>query len=136
MDPVGISVERTLPIDGALLGDVLLRLRRDSPASTLRWTLGDLGAAEIEVGFTSDGPAWTTEARLWNYSGLAMTIATVRLVAAAPDEVRLTLVPVHVPQLAPDEDATSMTNLGRAAVDELGEELLWHATRAGLTARG
>jgi hypothetical protein len=136
MDPGGISVERTLPIDGALLGDVLLRLRRDSPASTLRWTLGDRGAAEVEVGFTSDGPVWTTRARLWNYSGLAMTTATVQLVATAPDAVRLTLVPVHVPELAPDADEASMTDLGRAAIDELGEELLWHATRAGLTARG
>ena len=53
MDPGGISVARTLPIDGALLGDVLLRLRRDSAASVLRWTLGDRGAAEVDVCFTS-----------------------------------------------------------------------------------
>ena len=136
MDPGGISVERTLPIDGALLGDVLLRLRRDSPAPSLRWTLGDRGAAEVDVCFTSDGPVWTTRVRLWNYSGLAMTTATVQLVATAPDAVRLTLVPVHVPELAPDADGASMTDLGQATVDELSEELLWHATRAGLTARG
>jgi hypothetical protein len=136
MDPGGISVERTLPIDGALLGDVLLRLRRDSTASSLRWTLGDRGAAEVEVGFTSEGPVWTTRARLWNYSGLAMTTAMVQLVATAPDAVRLTLVPVHVPELPPDADAASLTDLGQAAVDELSEELLWHATRAGLTTRG
>ncbi len=136
MDPGGISVERTLPIDGALVGDVLLRLRRDSPESTLRWTLGDLGAAEVEVGFTSDGPDWTTRARLWNYSGLAMTTATLRLVVSAPDEVRLTLVPTQVPELAPTEDTAALTDLGQAAIAELGEELLWHATRADLTARG
>jgi hypothetical protein len=136
MDPGGISVERTLPIDGALLGDVLLRLRRDSRASTLHWTLGALGAAEVEVGFTSDGPDWITRVRLWNYSGLALTTATLRLTVSAADEVRLALVPVHVPELAPDEDAAALGALARAATDELAEELLWHATRAGLTARG
>jgi hypothetical protein len=136
MHPGGISIERTLPIDGALLGDVLLRLRRDCPAASLRWTLGDRGAAEVEVGFTSDGPAWTTRARLWNYAGLAMTTATLRLVAAAPDVVCLTLEPTHGSESTSVEETASMAELGRAAVDELAEELLWHATRAGLTARG
>ena len=136
MNPGGISMERTLPIDGALLGDVLLRLRRDCPASSLRWTLGDRGAAEVEVGFTSDGPIWTSTARLWNYAGFAMTTATVRLVATAPDAVHLTLVPTHGSRPVSDEETRSMADLGRAAVDELAEELLWHATRAGLTARG
>ncbi len=135
MNPGGISVERALPIDGALLGDVLLRLRRDSPASAVRWTLGDLGAAEIEVSFASHGPAWTTRARLWNYAGLAMTTATVSLVAVADDEIRLSLEP-NVSSVDSPEDARSMVDLGRAAVDELAEELLWHATRAGLTFRG
>jgi hypothetical protein len=133
MYPGGVSVERSLPIDGALLGDVLLRLRRDSPASALRWTLGDRGAAEIEVSFASDGPAWTSKARLWNYAGLGMTNATVRLVPVAPDEVRLTLEPA--PTSMSGDDALSMSDLGQATVDELAEELLWHATRAGLTFR-
>ena len=87
MDPGGISVARTLPIDGALLGDVLLRLRRDSAASVLRWTLGDRGSAEVDVSFTSAGPSWTTTARLWNHTGLAVTAATLALVATGADEV-------------------------------------------------
>jgi hypothetical protein len=135
MNPAGINVERSLPIDAALLGDVLLRLRRDSPASALRWTLGDRGAAEVEVSFASDGPAWTTRARLWNYAGLAMTTATVRLAVVAPDEVRLTLEPTVSASSPSGDDALSMADLGQATVDELAEELLWHATRAGLTFR-
>jgi hypothetical protein len=136
MNPGGINVERTLPIDGALLAEVLLRLRRDSPASTLRWTLGDRGAAEIEVSFTSDGPTWTTRVRLWNYAGLSVTPATLRLVATAPDEVHLTLEPAPAPRPASDGDIAAISELGLAAVNELAEELLWHATRAGLTPRG
>jgi len=127
MDPDGIGVRRTLPIDGALLDDVLLRLRRDSPASVLRWTLGDRGAAEVDVCFTSAGAEWTTTARLWNETGLAMTAATLRLVAAGPDEVCMTLEPASGPEMA---------DLAQAAVDEFAEELLWHATRAGITPRG
>ena len=131
MDPDSIGVQRTLPIDGALLGEVLLRLRRDSPASVLRWTLGGRGAAEVDVCFTSDGPQWITTARLWNETGigLAMTAATLRVVASSADEVCVTLEPA--PPAGPE-----VSSVARAAVDEFAEELLWHATRAGLTPRG
>jgi len=134
MDPDRISVERTLPIDGALLGDVLLRLRRDSPASMLRWTLGDRGAAEIDVSFTSVGGAWTTSARLWSQTGLAVTPASLRLLASTPDEVRLTLQAASAAGTAGSGPETA--ELANAAVDEFAEELLWHATRAGITPRG
>jgi hypothetical protein len=131
MDPDDIGVQRKLPIDGALLADVLLRLRRDSPATVLRWTLGGRGAAEVDVCFTSAGPDWTTTARLWNEAGLAMTPATLRLAASSADEVWVTLEPA--PTAAP---TLAMQDLARAAVDEFAEELLWHATRAGITPRG
>jgi hypothetical protein len=128
MDPEDIGVQRKLPIDGALLADVLLRLRRDSPATVLRWTLGGRGAAEVDVCFTSAGTEWTTTARLWNETGLAMTPAILRLAVSSADEVCLTLEPAEAAIAPPD--------LVRAAVDEFAEELLWHATRAGLTPRG
>src|SRR6478752_346799 len=93
MNPGGISVTRILPIDGALLGDVLLRLRRDSAASMLRWSLGGRGSAEVDASFisvgTSAGTSWTTTARLWNETGLAVAAATVDLTPGS-DEVRLT----------------------------------------------
>jgi hypothetical protein len=134
MDPDGSSVARTLPIDGALLGDVLLRLRRDCATSSLRWTLGNRGVAEVDVCFTSAGPAWTTTARLWAGTGLAVTAATVRCVATADaDEVRLTLEPTLPPTAAWGKNGQELSALVRATLDELGEELLWHATRAGLT---
>jgi hypothetical protein len=130
-----ISVARTLPIDGALLDDVMLRLRRDSAPPALCWTLGPLGAAEVDARFTSKGPAWTTEARLWRHDGLAVAAATLHLEASGADEVRLTLEPVLPAAPAPAIEDGELLNLARAAVDELAEELLWHATRAGLTQR-
>ncbi len=136
MNPGGISVGRTLPIDGALLGEVLLRLRRDSAEPALRWTLGRRGAAEVDVSFTSAGTAWTTKARLWNQSGLAVAAARLQLEVLGADEVRLTLQPTLPPAAAWGDDASDLLDLARAALDELAEELLWHATRVGLTARG
>jgi hypothetical protein len=126
MQPGRISVERSLPIDGALLGDVLLRLRRDSPAANLRWTLGERGSAEIEVCFIVEHGRWTSNARLWNSTGMAVTGGTVRLEPNSDDEVAMRL----------DCRAPEMAELARAALDEFAEELLWHATRAGLTPRG
>ena len=126
--PVDISVQRTLPIDGALLADVLLRLRRDSPATVLRWTLGDRGAAEVDVCFASAGADWTTTARLWNETGLAVTPPRCASRARASDEV--------VRDARADRNRRRRPrpgDLARAVVDELAEELLWHATRAGLT---
>jgi hypothetical protein len=129
MDPGGISVVRKLPIDGALLGDVLLRLRRDSTATALRWTLGDRGTAEVETSFTSAGAGWTSKARLWNKTGRAVTAATLQLVATDVDEVCLTLEPNLTPASVWGIQAQELTDLAAAAVDELAEELLWHATR-------
>jgi hypothetical protein len=136
MDPAGISVERTLPIDSALLGDVVLRFRRDSTAPALRWTLGDRGTAEVDTCFTSAGAGWTTRARLWNATGHAVTTATLQLYATDADEVRLTLEPVSDPAAAGPDRAGRLSELARAAVDELAEELLWHATHAGISSEG
>jgi hypothetical protein len=133
MLPGGISVARTLPIDGALLGDVLLQFRRDSTAPTLRWTLGARGTVEVDVCFASAGTGWTTAARLWNQSGRAVTAATMQLEAIAADEVRLTLEPNPAPAAAWGNHAEELLDLAHAAIDELAEELLWHAARTGLT---
>jgi len=136
MDPAAISVERTLPIDGALLGDVVLRLRRDSTATALRWTLGDRGTAEVDTCFTSAGSGWTTTARLWNATGRAVTAATIQLVAIGADEVRLTLEPNSEPAPVWGDGAGELSVLARATVDELAEELLWHAAHAGVPSEG
>jgi hypothetical protein len=121
------KVSRTLPIDSALLADVLLRLRRDADGSVLRWTLGGCGAAEIDVQFFSDGDAWTFTGRVWNDGGLVVTNVRLRVEAASDDAVLLTL--------TSEEPVSDGDGSARALVDELSEELLWHATRAGIAAK-
>jgi hypothetical protein len=129
-----LKVRRTLPIDGALLADVLLRLRRDAETSVLRWTLGERGAAEVDVHFVGDGDAWTFTGRIWNDAAntenwLALTNVRLRVEANAEDSVQLLL--LSAAPATPELDA-----LAGAVVDELAEELLWHAARAGIAAQG
>jgi len=135
MDPANISVTRTLAIDGALLGDVLLRLRRDSGPEPLRWTLGNRGVAEVDVKFTSVGNTWTTAARVWDAGGLAVAGVALRLDYTGTDAVQLTLQPTTA--LTPFwlERGEELLDLAHAAIDELSEELLWHASRTGVTAQ-
>jgi hypothetical protein len=129
----GIYVERTLPIDGALLSEVLLRLRRDTEGSTIRWTLGDQGAIEIDVNIVSAGNAWTTTARL--ACGLALVPATLQLAPLADDEVEVKL---EAQQPTPEWLVTrhrELAALAHAAINELAEELLWHGARAGVASQ-
>jgi hypothetical protein len=118
MEPGRISVTRVLPMDSPLLADALRRLRRDATGGVLRWGLGDRGTVEVDATFTSHGPAWTTGARLWDTRGRALALVSLELVADGTD-VALTL-------RAP---APELCDLAQAVVDELAEELLWHATR-------
>jgi hypothetical protein len=128
--PQRINVARALPIDGALLGDALLRLRRDTAGTSLRWNLGDRGAVEIDVSFVS-APQWRTTARVWDSGGLALATCALEINTAV-DSVSVRLAVDH--PLLPwwTERIARLLDLVQAAIDELAEELLWHASRAAV----
>src|SRR6478736_6669958 len=139
MDAGGISVARAIPMDAALARDVLRRLRRDTAGSVARWTLGGHGVAELDVEFfpilaaaEAANPAWSTTARLWDTDGVALVHVVIELRAVAADGCELMLLP-EVP-LAPwwSMRLPALMDLAHAALDELSEELLWHATRDGV----
>jgi hypothetical protein len=134
MEPGSESVTRAVAIDGAFLGEVLLYLRRDAAAPVLRWTLGDRGTAEIDACFDTCDTGWTAAARLWSPNGLAVAAAVVHAEVGRSDEVALRLEPTLPPRGWGDR-AGPFTALAECALDELAEELLWHASRAGLTQR-
>jgi hypothetical protein len=117
MEP-GITVTRTLPIDAALLGDVLRRLRRDAPGGVLRWGLGGRGTVELDATFASCGETWATSGRIWD-AHARLAVVTLSL-AARDDDVALVL------------RAPAPCDVAQAAIDELAEELLWHATKVGV----
>jgi hypothetical protein len=132
MEPGSITVGRSLAIDAALLADVLLRLRRDAPGAVIRWTLAERGAVEIDVNFTSDGAAFTTTARIWERQGLAVANMTVRVAPRGADAVDLTAQPSAALPAWWASRVPEFLDVADAAVAELGEELLWHASYAGL----
>jgi hypothetical protein len=142
MDSGGISVARTLSIDAALVPNVLIRLRRDVPGGVARWTLGGRGSAEVDVEFFptvseagAAGPVWSSTARLWGPDGVAMLAAVAEIRTQAVDTCELVLRPAT--DLAPWWVARlpALLDLAQAAVDELGEELLFHATRDDVATR-
>ena len=135
MDGGSLCVGRELAIDAALIGDVLRRLRRDTPGGRAVWTLGGHGTAELDIDFfpvfsVAANPAWTTTARLWDPAAVAMVHAVLELAAVSPDSCELILRP-EAP-LSPWWAAcvAELLALARAALDEVAEELLWYATRS------
>jgi hypothetical protein len=143
MDGGNINVARALPIDAALVDDVLLHLRRDTPGSAITWTLGERGSAEVDVDFfpvffgfvaNTTGPAWTTTARLWDPAAIAVVHVVVELTTIASDACELTIRPAGALSSWWSARETMFLDIALAALDELSEELLWHATRPGVAA--
>ncbi len=131
MEPGSLSVTRTLPIDAALLSDVLLRVRRDAAGAVMYWNLGGRGSAEIDASFTSDGAHWCGTGRIWDPAGLSLAGVALRLESSADDAVELILQPAQTLPRWWQTRPAAFADLVRAVVDELAEELLWHAARAG-----
>lgn len=142
MDAGSILVERELPIDGALVGACLLRLRRDAIDRRTSWTLGDRGSADLDVHFhhTADdaGPQaglWSTTCRLWERDRLAVTTVIVELRSSAGGCELVVRASDPIPPVW-RRDPQDLRDLARAVVDELVEELLWHASRPDAAASG
>ena len=142
MEAGSILVERELPIDGALARACLLRLRRDAVDRCISWTLGDRGSADLDVHFhhtpgDAGPPAglWATTCRLWERGRLAVATVIVELRADAPGCELVVRASDPIPPVW-RRDPRGLRDLARAAVDELAEELLWHASRPDVAASG
>lgn len=132
-----IEVSRTLRIDAATFADALVALRREMSGLSQRWSLGDLGSVELDSRprapkASTAGTAILT-GRLWNPVGDAVT--AIRLITRADagdcdDVIVVTLAPTTA--LAPWFTANPAValDLAQAALDELCEELLYHAARS------
>jgi len=133
MEPGGVT--RALPIDATLLNGVLLRLRRDAERPVARWTLGPHGSMELDVDFLPVlgagrlGATWTSAVTLWPHDQVALARMTVEIGVRAVDMCEIALRPAGAldPRWGAHEPA--LRDLAHAALDEIAEELLWHATR-------
>jgi len=136
MEPGGVT--RALPIDAALLDGVLRRLRRDAAGPLTRWTLGAHGSMELDIDFLPVlgagriGPTWTSAVRLWPHDQVAVAQMTVEIGARDADTCEIALRPARALDPWWGAHERALRELAQAALDELAEELLWHASRGGV----
>jgi hypothetical protein len=118
-----IELSRTLPLSESALADALVGLRREALGTRLRWSLGARGSLEVDA-----------RARPARAASRVVCTGTLR----DPHGETVALVHLHA---WPHDRATDITLAGdtrasressalaRAALDELCEDLLWHAAR-------
>jgi hypothetical protein len=130
------QVARLLDINAIRAASAVLALRREFGSLTQQWTLGDLGTFELDAAFvgvtlTASSPFGhqriSTSGRLWAPRAIAVVPVEVTLASTRrpPSELSLTPEVPLPPSFASDLDGYHA--LARAALDELAEELLFHA---------
>jgi hypothetical protein len=125
-----IEVTRTVRLGAAAFADALVGLRREMTGLDHRFHLGDRGTFELDARLSPPGPSSLGRAelngRLWNPSG--DSVVPVRIRATSDDGVTIVA-------LLPSRDIADWfadhlaeyLDLAHAALDELCEELLYHA---------
>lgn len=125
-----VSVSRRLPLEPGALRVALLFLAVDTLGGSRRWTLGPLGALELDTEFAPepapadhDARTFCTRARLSAPDGFTVGAEIVLTTkdGAAP---RLTL-----RATAPLQYRAQLATAGRAGLSELAEELRFFGTR-------
>lgn len=131
-----IEMTRTVRLPASQLADALVGLRREMTGRSQTFRLGERGTFELDAGLSPPRPvapgaslvsiAIELRGRLWNPDGSAVT--AVRLRAESDDAATIVvLVPSgEVAQWFRDHLAHYL-DLAHAALDELCEELLFHA---------
>jgi hypothetical protein len=126
-----VKVSRRLPLESVALRVALLFLALDTLSESRRWTLGPLGAIELDTEFTPVGTESdngirraTTRGRLCAPDGFTVD-TEIMLTTRDGAEPRLTLRTDPVSEMHRDE----LLVAARAGLDELAEELLFFGTR-------
>jgi hypothetical protein len=126
-----VKVSRRLPLDSVALRVALLFLALDTLSESRRWTLGPLGAIELDPEFTPlDGTSRngtrrsSTRARLCGPDGYTVDAEIVLSTRAGADP-RLTL----LADARSEVHREPLAIAARAGLDELVEELRFFGTR-------
>jgi len=125
-----VSVSRRLPLEPAALRVALLFLAVDTIGGSRRWTLGPLGALEIDAEFRAvDGQAGGVECRSVTRGRLSApdgyAVDTEIVLITRDGDARLTLrADARSPQYR-----EALTVAARAGLTELAQELRFFGTR-------
>lgn len=128
-------VRRRLPLTPRAGSRALLRMRREGDFQH-RWSLGDLGSfeldadiVEITAGTRTREGAIHLPGRLWDPAGTTMTGVDIEVHPAGASSVDVELMPSQrLPEWFREHDLEHWRELAHAALDEVCEELLWHAS--------
>lgn len=133
------QVTRLLDINAAGAAAAVLGLRREIAGLSEQWTLGAHGTFELDaafVGLTLTGDSAfghqriTTTGRLWPAGVLMFVPVEVTLASTTKPPTELTITAEVSFTGASDGAVDPFHALAQAAVDELAEELLFHARAA------
>ena len=140
-----IRVARAIALNAIETAAAILGVRREMQGATHRWNLGAYGSFEIDgqfVGLTLNAQRRVgdqrieTTGRLWSPDGMAVVGVTVALESAfAPPTQASITVANHLPPYFND-NADGLRALALAALEELCEEILYHAASTRTHAAG
>lgn len=127
---------RNIKVAPRVASRAVLQMRRASGFHR-RWSLGDRGSFEIEgdvVEVTRERQthqgAIHIPGRLWDPAGTTMTKIDVEVTAESEEGVEVSVSPAQrLPEWFHDHELEHWRDLARAALEELCEEILWHASR-------
>jgi hypothetical protein len=124
-----VQVSRRLPLDSAALRVALLFLALDTLSDSRRWTLGPLGAIELDPHFApmpadAGRRCSSTRGRLCAPDGFTVDIEIV-LTTRESSDARLTL----RADPGSEEHRGDLLIAARAGLDELAQELRFFGTR-------
>lgn len=132
-----IRVGRAVPLNAIETAAAVLGVRREMDGSLQRWSLGDYGSFELDAQFSGltlsaqtrrGHQCIQTSGRLWHPTGMAVAPVVVSLESSLAPPTQLTLTTTTLPG-AFAHDLDGLRALACAALEELSEELMYHAAR-------
>ena len=139
-----IRAGRTVSLNAIETAAAVLGLRREMSGAFQRWTLGPFGVFEMDsqfVGLTLSAQTRRgdqrieTTGRLWSPDGMAVVSVSVALESALAPPTQLS---ISVSSQLPPTFANNLVGLralAHAALEELCEEVLFHAANIRTLAR-
>ncbi len=127
---------KTVALNAIETAAAVLGVRREMSGALQRWSLGDHGTFEMDsqfVGLTLSSQSRAgdqrieTTGRLWSPDGMAVVGIAIALESALAPPTQVTIIPTTTLPPTFANNLESLRVLTFAAIEELCEELLFHA---------
>ena len=138
-----LRIGRAVSLNSIETAAAVLGVRREMSGAHHRWTLGVYGVFEMDsqfVGLTLSAQTRAgdqrieTTGRLWSPDGMAVVSIAIALESALAPPTQVTMTPTSTLPPTFSNDLTALRTLALAALEELCEELLYHAAQVRIRA--